>query len=568
MKVSKSIKIVNSSGMKRYLGILFWFLVVLLSIPVKEVFAYTCFPTCENTDGVFISKVKNGALYSFADLTEKYFFIASEDSSTLEIGIFDGDSGKNSGNLHQGDWWYGNWDTSTHDIIYRLYTDPDVDGVGDELVGEWNSNLDNVPSPGDLWSCDTPGMPNNDWWTVEIQLNENAQSPSGSYVYLLEMVFSSSSAFPGRGISAHKFRTDGYFKTSNEILGVIAVLATLDDFKIMYHEWDGVDFSWFDDYDQKVAGSYYSGIVNLYYDVFTSTESFRFWDGDWDYGAVDGSSVDTDDPNTPGSSLPSFITGGALVEDAKGMGQPGDDSDWPVAVFYPSVTYNLATPAGVFQNSNPSGSEEWELFEVGRNLDADHTIDDNLDPGLYRLETQGLDTGNTIFFYNRFDMIGVNEAGEPQIPPRPYEIGSYVWHDENEDGNRDSNETGIPDVHLNIYDSNNFQLESITTDPSGEYLYGVEEYRMDPNTSEIIYDGIYKVEVDESNYDNVLEGYELTTSSEALIYTVNGSNVLTYNFGYAISEDETLPETGLPVLFAIISGFFLIWIVVMKMLRI
>jgi|GEM_PF-6812784 len=62
-------------------------------------------------------------------------------------------------------------------------------------------------------------------------------------------------------------------------------------------------------------------------------------------------------------------------------------------------------------------------------------------------------------------------AAALSIEPIPLaSIGDYVWNDINEDGIQDS-EPGVPGVTVNLMDCSNVQLDTTTTDPSGNYLF-------------------------------------------------------------------------------------------------
>ena len=50
-------------------------------------------------------------------------------------------------------------------------------------------------------------------------------------------------------------------------------------------------------------------------------------------------------------------------------------------------------------------------------------------------------------------------------------IGNYVWVDENSDGVQDAGEAGIPNVVVELYDTNGTLVASTVTDANGEYLF-------------------------------------------------------------------------------------------------
>ena len=67
-------------------------------------------------------------------------------------------------------------------------------------------------------------------------------------------------------------------------------------------------------------------------------------------------------------------------------------------------------------------------------------------------------------------------------------IGDYVWADADGDGVQDPGEIGLPNVTVELYDSSNMLLQSVTTDDTGHYLFtgvnvaNVHEVRIDTAT--------------------------------------------------------------------------------------
>jgi protocatechuate 3,4-dioxygenase beta subunit len=54
---------------------------------------------------------------------------------------------------------------------------------------------------------------------------------------------------------------------------------------------------------------------------------------------------------------------------------------------------------------------------------------------------------------------------------QPASLGDRVWHDENQDGIQDSNEPGVPNVTVTLYDSTGTVIATTTTDANGNYLF-------------------------------------------------------------------------------------------------
>ena len=129
---------------------------------------YSCLPTCAVDDGKFLS-MPGEDMASFGGASIVVWLEAPVGQSSFELGIFDGDSGKDSeGNI---DVAAGNWDGTETPSTYTLYADPARDGTGGHIVGFWNGN-------------DDP-MPNNDWYDITIENVPEARSASGRDYYRL-----------------------------------------------------------------------------------------------------------------------------------------------------------------------------------------------------------------------------------------------------------------------------------------------------------------------------------------------------------------------------------------------
>lgn len=489
---------------------------------------YSCFPTCSGTDAKMVS---TGSFVMNSFMLPSYYFriTVERDRDTFEIGLFDGESSNYDAGHH---------DENTHQQIYTLYADADADGEPDDPgspIAVWEGN-DTALSGGPLWSTSQSSMPDFDWWNAEIQTTEDARAESGHFFYLLSVTTENVSDW---GITTFKVRVSGAVSVNSRGYSII-----------------GSIMNWDDVYDTD-----YSGDWDLYVYVATTQDEFDIWDGDFDYGTdfyLPTIYEDTDDPNTPGDPfLPGWVeTLGVEFEGAKGYGEPMDDFWWEIWREPPPVTYQIRTPHGVYcTNFNPSGSSEWENFVIS-SITSDPTLTDfytglPLPRGIYRISIAGLDSHNTAFFRTPYVTLGVNESGNPVTPHAPYIIGHYVWLDADEDGVMDESEMGFEGVPVNLYDSHGVLLATTITDSNGYYFFEVEGQTIDPFTSQVIYDGIYTVIVDPSNFDEegVLSDFYLTTESNELTYTVLDGNVELYNYGYSNEEyRELLAETGVGVI--------------------
>ena len=155
------------------------------------------------------------------------------------------------------------------------------------------------------------------------------------------------------------------------------------------------------------------------------------WDGDFDFGAYDCSTYDTDDPDTPNDVLPPWAdpASEAVYEGvAQGKvwpsvgcttsGDPSDDTMDGFKVRSPSVTYTLTDSSGHdFVNDNPSGNQEWEDFSISTSRHDAHDFKVRSIPsGVYHLHVDGLDMDNFSFFRLPYETLCVRADGSPCVP--------------------------------------------------------------------------------------------------------------------------------------------------------
>lgn len=350
---------------------------------------YTCLPTCVENDGKFLSH-PGEQMDSFAGARIVVWIGVPEGQSSFEIGIFDGDSGKdNSGAVNV---WQGNWDNTTTETTYSLYADPLKDGNGGQLIRQWMGR----------------DMPNNAWFNDTINTEARAQAPSGHYFYRLECTRSAS----GYGINAFKLRSTGYLTTGRADLvdasfAIVGMLATANDIPIIHPQFAG-------DYN-NLGPSTYDGEWNFHFYLPSEEGTLEVWDGDFDRGTTFTADADTDDPNTTGT--PPWAGPYAVAERAGGMGSPADDARYFIYRRDPPVWYEIIDPAGdpIYTNGEPSGTEEWERFVVSTDpaVDADRSASSIL-PGLYTWHIVGLDIHNTVWIRTDFEICPPDECGPPE----------------------------------------------------------------------------------------------------------------------------------------------------------
>jgi len=340
----------------------------------------TCLPTCSETDGKFLVAVGAGTM-SFTASDTIVWIAVPGDQETFKLEIFDGDSGKDdTGTLNSRN---GNWDNTTTEVIYTLYADPLKNGAGSKVIGTWFGNTDN--------------MPNNAWFSIELNNDPEAQAPSGHYFYMLR----ANRAPEGGGISNFKVRSTGYLSTGRDYLlgsslGIVGGVVTTKDVALLYPNYRG---------PYNPGQGVYNGDWSFSFYVPNKTTKIQIWDGDFDRGTSQTISSDTDDPNTDGK--PEWASSYAVPERAGLKGAPADDSSIPVYRVSPAVYYELIDPLGdpIYTNNDPSGTEEWESYLVGTHDEDQPDLKvEEIKEGFYNIHIVGLDTTNSVWLRTDYEI--------------------------------------------------------------------------------------------------------------------------------------------------------------------
>lgn len=469
---------------------------------------YLYFPSASEKDARFVAIVGNG-LASLGDQQLSTKLAVPRTATQLEVGVFDGDTG-------------GLWDVGTTPVTFTLYADPLNNSATSHVIRQWSSTQ----------------MADNAWTTLTVPLSDFqnvAQGPSGHYFF--NLVISSTDA-AATSLNAFKLRARGTVALRPSAFSVTTQVRLVDEIKIVYPN-----------FPSSAVPNSYDGLWNFFMDVPSAPDAFEVWDGDLDYGALDGSTVDTADPDTGTSPLivsktsstgvvkqiptwanPNFVN----TEGAKGKGNPADDQTNVFLKRAPSVEYDIIDASGVmYTNSNPSGTEEWERFRIDTQPMDRTQMDyhaDSLPAGIYQLRVRGLDVSNLIALKLDYDVLGVSRDGLPGKPLRAFELGDTVWYDVNGDGRWQNNDNGvleageeppIPGVVVNLVDSSGNVLETTQTDANGHYKFEVDN-------------GNYVVEVPPANFaeGGVLHGLLSTTGGDVVSGTINNASDFSYDFGY------------------------------------
>ncbi len=419
MKGTDSRRTVGLNAIARYLFMAATvFVMAVASTTVLPAQSYSGFPTCATNDGRFLTIA--GAGYStITNDTIVLKLAAASDQDSVAFDIFDGETG-------------GSWDQGSTPLTFTLYADPDGDGIGTTQV----------------WQRSGTDMTDDAWKHYELANDTSALSPNGTHHYTLVVTSSNPT---GKYWSSFKVRTTtGTVALKGQAFSFGATARTLDDFCTLY-PFVNFNSSHFDEDDLTTAFTMYRGSWSFFLDVTSATDSLDIWDGDFDFGNYQGTTLDTDDPNTPNDVYPSWVDtastnfeGVAVGETYPGMscastGEPADDANRPAFRRSPCVWYRVYNPENIaFTNNNPSGNQEWELFRIGTSSVAASTRDllaDSIPAGVYELQVNGMDLQNLNGFHLDYDLLGVDEDVDPTPELQPFRLKGTVCWTEVQNGN-------------------------------------------------------------------------------------------------------------------------------------
>jgi hypothetical protein len=439
---------------------------------------YTCFPTCSTTDGRFLSLAGTG-IDAFAGNDITIGLGLPPNATTLEIGIFDGESS-------------GNWDKGTYPLTYKLYADKNGDGTGAVLLDSISGSV----------------MTDNGWYTYTRAVTSTETATNGNHVYYLHISMPTTAS---GSTSSFKLRTNGTITVrSYQSFSIHAPIYTVSDASTIYPNYTLGATS-----PIRYDNPTYNGIWNIYLDVLSPSSELTIWDGDMDHGtdvlmpnAPNPLPVDTDDEDTP-AEIPSWAVPAPLTSPEGAAGaSPFDDNKSPLNRRSPAVRYDVIFPNSTsYANENPSGSVEWEQFKISTAPMSRPSMDahaDSIPAGIYTVRVEGMDmlNVNSWRFFNdvvaapgtsNVEVIGVNETGLPVAPIRAIEtvsgsISGTIYYDSNEDSTQSVGEPGLPTVAVRCYKRNTdgawseHSMKGTTIDgnftfaklPAGEYKVEVE----------------------------------------------------------------------------------------------
>ncbi|MDF1694868.1 MAG: HYR domain-containing protein [Saprospiraceae bacterium] len=205
-----------------------------------------------------------------------------------------------------------------------------------------------------------------------------------------------------------------------------------------------------------------------------------------------------------------------------------------------------------FWPSNPSYHSETALGSIFVLPGSNEVVASVYDPlinsysgGLHRYSTiDGSKTGAIeLYSHTTFPVFG-KATGFGDITGicsvKNIEIGNYVWNDTNGNGLQDPGENGIPNVSLNLYNSDCDLIGSTTTDEFGVYAFNNSNVDGDGDGT---FDGVfpdvtYYVGIDNAVYDEATGLYTLGTD-EFTICTPNSGTASDDNIDCDAAYDPT-----------------------------
>lgn len=411
----------------RYFFILF-LLFLLSSSYIKPTNALECLPSCSSVDGKLLAIAGTG-LSTIVGAEIIINLVSTGDK--LVFGIFDGEAGEN-------------WDAATSvatrfHLKYELHADPagDSSGLMGPVIATWTGDGSGGLNAGNQ-------MANNDWSDFTFKNIPQALSSSGDFVYTLQIT-PIDETVPGSAENVFKVRTkDSLYVPAMFPVSFITPFGgqnppefTTEDVLILYPN------ATFDADTGSICGlpageicnpndpncclfeTTYDGIWSFFMNVPDGEIGLNVWDGDLDYGDFAETVFDTDDPNTPGDPfIPEWAIGTDVVFQTARPAEPHDNngsSSEFIFVRDPNIQYFVIDPLGnSYQNFNPSGDREWELFRLDTTTDnpaiAEYQVD-SIEPGMWEVRIVGVDMSNLNSILLPFDLRGeIIEEPTVEVP--------------------------------------------------------------------------------------------------------------------------------------------------------
>ncbi|OQX01180.1 MAG: hypothetical protein BWK80_60510, partial [Desulfobacteraceae bacterium IS3] len=168
----------------------------------------------------------------------------------------------------------------------------------------------------------------------------------------------------------------------------------------------------------------------------------------------------------------------------------------------------------------PLPAYRFTLQNSGNNSGSTDSVDSDADTGTGQTSIVTLSEGE----HNPTIDAGIYIPGM-----KPASLGNFVWYDEDRNGVQDSDETGIPDVRVSLYDKNGVLLSSTFTDADGYYEFA----GLAPSSYTLLFDLIPGNIFSPPNRgsDTTDSDVDMTTGRTPLITLTPGENRLTEDVG-------------------------------------
>ncbi len=404
---------------------------------------YACIPTCSEIDAEFLVFAAGATLQTINNQDLEVQIRSEEGNATFEVGIFDGDALQNAIDFEDFTWWDRVSGRPPLELLFSVFQDPEGNGQGNGVVvARWSSQ-------GSAGNNTGQPMPDNEWFSRTLPNDPGAQTEQGFYSYQLVVSVLAPDPNPaGEALNPFKLRTDGVISiTAGSAFNYIAPIDNFFDIITIYPDIDFFDPACIgppngmggycdpDDPSCCLFNTNYDGNWKFCMVVPDGLNTLDIWDGDLDYGSsagdpnppftcnfATGVALDTDDQNTP-IPLPPWSAGTDVVQ--QGMSTPTAPPDdfgcLALNLRTPSINYDLVGPGGVsFTNVNPSGNLEWELFNISTEPFNPNLYDihvDSIEGGLWCIQPFGNDIDNLNSLRLPYDMFGVDDEGNPVLPP-------------------------------------------------------------------------------------------------------------------------------------------------------
>ncbi len=337
---------------------------------------YYAIPSEDPDDGKFLGVFGSG-MSTLGGLETIIYIGVPSNQTSFELGIFDADI------THM--WDYDSIERGVSN--FALFKDPLKDRDSSMLLDNWTSE-DGI---------------DDQYINMTYSTDNAARAPSGNFFYRLEVRWEDPTLITA---NLFKVRSTGQLSLAkNQEFGFAGAPQNLTS-----------------DPDVGQPGNDYDGAWDFFFYVPTEQLKVEFRDGDADRY------LDKDDWNTP--NVDPDGSGPAIAE-GENNGAPEDNGPGNPygnrTIVEPSVYYYVMDPAGnVYNNTDPSGNTEWEIFNMEYNsTSADYNTTYVLPAGVWQFSVRGLDGHNGFYLNSSFESFTSTDPPLP-ISPAPLVIADQT----------------------------------------------------------------------------------------------------------------------------------------------